>query len=41
MAIDMGPKPIDDPLNAGARAQSRVNVNDFKQLAALRLFTSE
>jgi flagellar protein FlgJ len=36
MAIDMGPKPIDDPLNAGARAQSRVNVNDFKQLAALR-----
>jgi peptidoglycan hydrolase FlgJ len=36
MAIDMGAKIADDPLNAGPRAHTKVNANDFQQLAALR-----
>ena len=36
MAIDMGPMITDDPLKAGVRAQTKVNANDFRQLAALR-----
>jgi flagellar protein FlgJ len=36
MAIDMGPKPINDPLTAGPRAQAKVNANDFRQFAELR-----
>jgi len=36
MTISMTPKAADDPLNAGVRAQSKVNANDFRQLAALR-----
>jgi len=36
MAIDMAPKITDDPLHAGVRAQTKVNANDFRQLAALR-----
>jgi len=33
---EIGPKIADDPLTAGARAQTKVNANDFQQLAALR-----
>jgi flagellar protein FlgJ len=36
MAIDIGTKIAADPLNAGVRAQPKVNANDFRQLAALR-----
>src|SRR5215212_3551383 len=36
MAIDMGAKIADDPLNAGVRAKAKVNANDFRQFAALR-----
>jgi flagellar protein FlgJ len=36
MAIDIGTKITADPLNAGVRAQPKVNANDFRQLAALR-----
>jgi flagellar protein FlgJ len=36
VAIDIGQKITDDPLKAGVRAQTKVNANDFRQLAALR-----
>jgi flagellar protein FlgJ len=36
MAIDIGPRIDADPLNAGARAHTKVNANDFRQFAALR-----
>jgi flagellar protein FlgJ len=32
----MGQKITDDPLKAGVRAQTKINANDFRQLAALR-----
>jgi peptidoglycan hydrolase FlgJ len=36
MAIEAGPKSINDALGAGPRAQSKVNANDFRQFAELR-----
>jgi flagellar protein FlgJ len=36
MAIDMGTRIADEPLKAGVRSQTKVNANDFRQLAALR-----
>ena len=36
MTMEIGPKAIDDPLNAGARAQTKVNATDFRQFAELR-----
>ncbi|HEV7609270.1 MAG TPA: glucosaminidase domain-containing protein [Steroidobacteraceae bacterium] len=36
MSIDIGTKIADDPLKAGVRSQTKVNANDFRQLAALR-----
>jgi peptidoglycan hydrolase FlgJ len=36
MAMEMGPKVIDDALNAGSRPAAKVNANDFRQFAELR-----
>jgi peptidoglycan hydrolase FlgJ len=36
MAMEIGPKVIDDALNAGNRPAAKVNANDFRQFAELR-----
>jgi peptidoglycan hydrolase FlgJ len=36
MAMEIGPKAIDDALSAGSRAPAKVNANDFRQFAELR-----
>jgi peptidoglycan hydrolase FlgJ len=36
MAMEIGPKVIDDALNTGNRTAAKVNANDFRQFAELR-----